>query len=279
MLWLTAAVLTLALAYLGFGAFLYFRQERILFHPSREMLCDPSSAGLPFERCSFNAADGAKLEAWLIPAEGKALCTVLFCIGNAGNISYYLETASCFHSLGCELLLFNYRSYGGSSGPFPSEKGVCLDAEAAWDFLVEERGVPESRIALIGRSLGGGVACELAMRRNVQALVLESTFKSIPAMAAELYPVYPSALLARIKFDNLAKVEKLKCPCLIVHSFEDEIVPCRHGKKLFKASSSPSKSFISLTGPHNGCYFVAKSSYVKALKGFLEAHCAGKSLS
>ena len=273
MLWtIAAALLTIALAYLGFGIFLHLRQERILFHPSKEMLCDPSVAGLPFERCLFKASDGAELEGWLIPTDGKPLRTVLFCIGNAGNISYYLETASVFHSLGCELLLFNYRSYGGSKGPFPSEEGVCLDAEAAWDFLVKERGVPESQIALVGRSLGGGVACELAMRRNVRALVLESTFKSIPSMAAELYPIYPASLLARIKFDNISKVAKLKCPCLIVHSFEDEIVPHRHGKDLFKACSGEPKAFISLSGPHNDCYFVSQASYGEALKSFLASN-------
>lgn len=271
--WLATSVIAIATAYVVFGLFLYIRQERILFHPSKETLCDPSTAGLPFEACRFKASDGVELEGWLIPAESKdkPLCTVLFCIGNAGNISYFLETASAFHSLGCETLLFNYRGYGESGGGFPTEEGVYLDAVAAWDFLVKERGVPESRIAVVGRSLGGGVAMELAMRRNVKALVLESTFKSVPAMAAELYPIYPASMLARIKFDNLSKIGRLKAPCLVIHSFEDEIIPYRHGKELFAACSGAPKSFLLLTGSHNDCYFVAQGSYLDALKVFLES--------
>lgn len=275
LLWLAMAVFAAALAYLVSGAILHLRQERIIFHPSKEMLCDPAVAGLPFERCLFESSDGVKLEGWLIPAGDKPLCTVLFCIGNAGNIANYLETACVFHSLGCELFLFNYRGYGGSAGGFPSEEGVYLDAEAAWDFLVKARGVPEGRIAIVGRSLGGAVACELAMRRDVRALVMESAFKSIPAIASELYPLYPASLLAKFKFDNLSKAARLKCPCLVVHSFEDELVPYRHGKALFKACSGMPKAFVALTGSHNACYFVSQASYTAALKGFLKANFQG----
>ena len=264
-------ILILILAYLSFGLLIYSRQERILFHPSKDMLCDPASAGLPFEKCSIKSAGGPQLEAWFIPAKEKPRRTILFCIGNAGNISHYLETASVFHKLDCELLLFNYRDYGNSEGPFPSEEGICLDAVAAWDYLAKERGIPEERIVPVGRSLGGGVACELASRRKARALILESTFKSVPAMAAELYPLYPANLLAKIKFDNLSKVASLDCPTLIIHSIEDEIIPYRHGKTLFKASAGKPKSFMSLSGPHNDCYFVTQSSYEEALKGFLNS--------
>lgn len=271
MIWLAATAIAAILAYLGLGTVLYLRQEKTLFHPSKEELCDPASVGIPFEKASFASADGARLSGWLMnPPAGGDGRFVLFCLGNGGNISFYLETALFLRSLGCGALFFNYRSYGSSGGPFPTEKGVCEDAEAAWDFLAKERGVPASRIVLIGRSLGGGVACELALRREVQALVLESTFLSIPAMAAKLYPVYPSSLLARIKFDNAAKAAKIECPCLVVHSFEDELIPHWHGKALFNALGSERKSFLSLTGSHNGCYFESRESYAKALASFLE---------
>ena len=269
-----AAALAFALLalYVGAGLWIYLRQERVLFHPSKEMLCDPSSAGLAFEQCSFRSADGMELEAWFIPAD-RPRCCVLFCLGNAGNISYYLETASEFHSLGCDLLLFNYRGYGNSGSghdAFPSEAGVYLDAEAAWDYLVNARGIPAERILLAGRSLGGGTACELALRRPVKALLLESTFKSIPSMAQELYPLYPSALLARIKLDNLAKIPRIGIPTLIAHSFEDELVPHRHGKELFKLSGGSPKGFITLSGSHNDCYFASSASYHAALERFIQ---------
>jgi len=267
LLWLTILASVPAL-YLGFGALIFLFQGRIVFRPSSESLCDPGDAGLAFEDCRFKTKDGVELRGWFIPAE-KPLCNVLLCAGNAGNMSYYLETALDFHETGCSLLLFNYRGYGPGGGPFPTEEGVCLDAEAAWDYLVKERGAAPESIAVVGRSLGGGVACELALRRNPKALVLESTFKSIPAMAAELYPLYPSKLLARVKFDNISKVPRVKCPTLVIHSPFDELIPYRHGKALFKASGGEPKSFLTLSGPHNECYFCAEGVYKAGLRSFL----------
>jgi len=269
LLWLTILASVPAL-YLGFGALIYLFQGRIVFRPSSESLCDPGDAGLAFEDCRFKAKDGVELRGWFIAAE-KPLCCVILCGGNAGNMSYYLETALDFNEIGCSLLLFNYRGYGPGGGPFPSEEGVCLDAEAAWDYLVKERGTPPESIAVVGRSLGGGVACELAMRRELKALVLESTFKSIPAMAAELYPFYPSKLLAKINFDNISKAPRVKCPTLVVHSPFDELIPYRHGKALFKALGCQPKRFLTLSGPHNECYFCAEGVYKAGLKSFLES--------
>ncbi len=267
-LWCLTLLAALPALYVIFGLLIFLGQGRMVFRPSSESLCDPSDAGLAFESCRFKAADGVELQGWLIPAENP-VCTVLFCAGNAGNISYYLETALAFRSIGCSLLLFNYRGYGPGGGPFPTEEGVCLDAEAAWDFLVKGKGVPPEGIAVVGRSLGGGVACELALRRKPRALVLESAFKSVPAMAAELYPLYPSRLLARIRFDNISKVPRIGCPTLVVHSPFDELIPYRHGKELFKASGGEPKSFLTLTGSHNDCYFCSEEAYTAKLKEFL----------
>jgi fermentation-respiration switch protein FrsA (DUF1100 family) len=185
------------------------------------------------------------LKGWFIPAPDSAAPssrTILFCCGNAGNVSYFLETAGLFRSLGCSTLLFNYRGYGTSQEVPPSEPGLYLDAEAAWDYLVETRKIPAGRVVPVGRSLGGGVACELALRKRPSALVLESTFASIPAMASALYPVFPGKLLSRIAFDNLAKAPSLDCPVLLFHSFEDESCPTGRARSFSRRWAPPARA-------------------------------------
>lgn len=256
--------------YMAFGLLICLMQAKLVFMPGRGCPCDPSHIGLAFEDCIFKSADGTELRGWFVPAQNP-VCTILFCHGNAGCISNYLDTVEAFNSIGCDLFIFNYRGYGTSQYTAPTEEGVCMDAEAAWNYLTEGRGIPEGNILLVGRSLGAAVATELAVRRRPRAIVLESPFLSIPHMAAKLYPIYPSRFLARIKFDNLSKIPSVDCPTLIVHSPEDEIVPFSHGQALFRASGSSSKSFLTLAGPHNDCYFVSGDSYTDGLRTFVNS--------
>jgi fermentation-respiration switch protein FrsA (DUF1100 family) len=171
---------------------------------------------------------------------------VLFCHGNAGNVSHRLDTLQFFRSLGLGTLIFDYRGYGRSDGS-PSEKGTYRDAEAAWRHLVEQRQIPPERIVILGRSLGGAVAARLAADQRPGALVVESAFTSVPDLAARMFPVYPVHLLARIRYNTLKWIRRVHCPVLVVHSRDDEMIPFRHGRRLFEAAPEP-KEFLELRG-------------------------------
>ncbi len=270
MLW---SVLRIAIAvYVLFGLIVCIFQKRFIYFPQRRIDAAPDRAGLAYEDVFLTAADGVKIHGWYVPAE-DARGAVLFCHGNAGNISHRLPTLELLHELRFSTLIFDYRGYGRSEGA-PGEKGTYLDAQAAWDHLVTARKTPPQRIVVFGRSLGGAVAAHLAAENAPGAIVLDSAFTSIPDLARRMYPIYPVGLLARVRYDTLARMKRVRCPVLVIHSRDDEIVPFRHGRRLFEAAGEP-KQFLALRGGHNEAFLASAGRYKESLSGFLSAH-AGK---
>ena len=164
--------------------------------------------------------------------------------GNAGNISHRVDYAAMFDRLGFSTLLVDYRGYGRSSGA-PSEQGTYRDAAAGWRWLTETKGIAAGDIVLFGESLGGGVAAWLAAREKPRALVLASTFSSVPDLAAEIYPFLPVRFLSRYKYNTLDALARVHAPVLVAHSKSDDIIPYSHGERLFAAAREP-KSFLEL---------------------------------
>ena len=175
-----------------------------------------------------------------------------------------------FHRLGFSVLIFDYRGYGRSTGK-PSEAGLYQDAQAAWDHLTRQRGIPPGRIVLFGESLGGAMAAWLAAHGKAGALVLSSVLISAPALAADLYPWLPTRWLVRMRYDTRAALAEVNCPVLVAHSPDDEIIPFRHGKMLFGAAAEP-KTFLQLAGGHNDGFIFLRAEWVDALAGFLNRH-------
>jgi len=271
--WLWAAARILLLAYAGACLLLYLGQEWLIYHPTREIVATPASLGLAYEDVALRTSDGVRLAAWYVPAEGAG-GTVLFCHGNARNMSTRLSSIAIFHRLGLGVLIFDYRGYGRSEGR-PSEEGTYRDAEAAWNHLVADRGTPPGQIILFGRSLGGAVAAHLAERHRPRALILESTFTSAPDLGRELLPVFPVRWLARVEYDTLSRVKHLACPKLFIHSPEDDLVPFEHGRRLFEAAAEP-KTFLLIHGPHNDGFARSGEAYVEGLRAFLAGLDAGE---
>ncbi len=262
-------VATIAAVYVGLCLLMYLFQARLVYFPMRGIEDTPGARGLPFEAVPLRASDGTKLGAWLIPADAPR-GVVLVCHGNAGNISHRLDLAIFFRKLGLSTLLFDYRGYGESEGN-PTERGTYLDAEAAWGFLVNERKVPPGQIVVFGESLGGAVAAWLAKDRQPGALVLQSTFTSLPDLGARLYPWLPVRLLSRFRYNTREYVRQAKCPILVMHSRSDEIVPFSHGTKLFEAANEP-KEFIELAGSHNDGFLLSGQASLESLATFLAKH-------
>ena len=262
-------LLLIAFIYLGFCTLIACRQASMVYLPYQDVWRTPAEAGLVYEELTLHTSDGEQLAAWYLPAE-EARGTMLFCHGNAGNLAHRVDSLRLFHQLGLNVLIFDYRGYGDSTGQ-PSEKGTYQDALAAWEHLINERQASPHEIVLLGRSLGGAVATWLAISEKPGALILESTFTSIPDMGQEAYPFLPVRLLVRFHYDSLAQVKDVPCPVLIAHSKADEIIKYRHGQRLFEAANEP-KQFLEMFGGHNDGYFVSGDSYLNGLDAFLKEH-------
>ena len=248
---------------------LFLGQARLLYFPnipSRALGPGPDSIGLAYERVDFFTDDGVRLNAWFVPATGSR-GVVLFFHGNAGNISHRLDSLKIFNELKLSTLIFDYRGYGRSEGKV-SEQGTYRDAEAAWRYLTEQRGIPASQIILFGRSLGAAVAAHLAGQQSPAGLIIESGFVSIPELAAQLYPWLPARWLARFQYPTGEHLNMLSLPVLIVHSRNDEIIPFDQGKLLFERAREP-KQFLELRGGHNDGFFISGQHYVNGLDAFV----------
>jgi fermentation-respiration switch protein FrsA (DUF1100 family) len=272
---LLTLLLIALLIWCAFALYLFILQPRLLYYPDlpgRGIVATPVDIGLDYEAVTLTTADGVHLAGWSVP-HPQARATLLFLHGNAGNISHRLDSIRLFHDLGLAVFIIDYRGYGESEGR-PTEDGTYRDAAAAWDYLVEQRQLAPRQIVLFGRSLGGAVAADLASRTQPAALIIESTFTSVPDMAATLYPWLPVRWLSRFRYDTGAKLAAIAAPLLIAHSADDEIIPYAHGRRLFELARRP-KQFLELRGGHNDGFLVSGEHYVSSLDAFLEQYLSG----
>ncbi|MBN1496171.1 MAG: alpha/beta hydrolase [Spirochaetes bacterium] len=244
-------------------------KNRFLFYPYREIVAVPSDEGFTYEDVYFRASDGVRLNGWWVPA-GKGRGAVLFCHGNGGNISFLIQTVGIYKSMGLDVFLFDYRGYGRSEG-VPTEEGTCRDVEAAWYYLTGVRKIEAGKIVVIGRSLGGAMAAWLCAARTPRALVLESTFTRAADVANFHYPLAPGMLLFGDTYDTAALLARVRCPVLVIHSPEDEIVPYELGEKLFRIAPEP-KEMLVIRGPHNTGFMMSATQYASGIEQFLRKH-------
>ncbi|MBF0570756.1 MAG: alpha/beta hydrolase [Candidatus Omnitrophica bacterium] len=218
-----------------------------IFFPSRDMAVNPPVMGLPWEDVYFKSKDNVTVNGWFFK-NPHAKSTLLFAHGNAGNMSDRLFKIKFFYDLGLNIFIFDYRGYGKSEGK-PSEAGIYLDAQGAYDYLRSRGDVNMSNIILYGASLGGAVVIDLATQRNAAFLVVESSITNAQDMAKILYPFLPSFFLS-LKFNSIDKVRQMSVPKLFIHSLEDQVVPYWVGEKLYLAAGEP-KEFLKIHGGHN----------------------------
>jgi len=264
--------LVLAGTWLVMCALLFVFQDRLLYLPNiagRELLASPADIGLAYEDVNFEAADGVALHGWFVPADG-AIGTVIIFHGNAGNISHRLDTLRIFNALGLESFIFDYRGYGQSDGR-PTEPGTYLDAEAAWEHVTETRGIAPERVLLFGRSLGGAIAARQATVATPAALIVESAFTSAPELAAQLYPIFPVRLLARLDYGTQRFLREGDAPVLVIHSRDDDIVPFSHGQALLETAGDRG-TLLELRGDHNTGFLVSGQTYLEGLETFISRH-------
>ena len=255
----------------GYGLlvlFVYLMQGRMLYLPNmpgRTLTMTPINVGMDFEDVSIETTDGVTLHGWFIA--GQSSRVLLFFHGNAGNISHRLDSIRQFRKLGLSGLIIDYRGYGQSGGK-TTENGIYLDADAAWRYLVEDRGLSASDVILFGRSLGASVAARLAAQHRPLALIVESSFSSIPDIAQELYPWLPARWMSRYSHATRDYVRDVHSPLLVVHSRDDDIIPFHHGEAIFESANEP-RTLLALRGTHNDAFLRDESTYIEGLRTFL----------
>jgi uncharacterized protein len=243
-------------------------ERSFIYYPSRGLSGDPSSAGLAFRDVAFSAEDGVRLHGWLIP--GRTPTTLLYSHGNGGNIAGRIPIARLLvDELGVGVFMYDYRGYGRSEGE-PSEPGLVSDALGARAALLGQ-GVAAEHMVYFGRSLGAAVTLDLALVHPPRAVVLESPFASVRAMANTVLPGV--GYLFRTRWDSLAKIPRLRAPLLVLHGDADETIPYEHGKAIFDAAPEPKMFFTIRNGRHYHME-AAWAEYWAAWRTFLARHAS-----
>lgn len=253
--------------YVGLGLLLFFFQAHFIFLPSSAIVETPTQWKMEYEETTL-PVDGFQTKVWLLPVP-QARGVILFSHGNAGNMSNRRSEVEVLRGLGMSVCMYDYGGYGQSSGD-PSETRCYADARAVWGWLTKEKGFSPDKIVLYGHSLGGGPTAQLATEVKPGGVVLESSFRSIAAVAQATYPVYPCRLLVRHRFDNESKMSAIHAPLMVIHSRNDEIIPFPQGQTLFEKGNEP-KRFLETHGGHNTGFLESLDIYNPAWRQFLDA--------
>lgn len=255
-----------ALAAALFFLYIKYIENTSVFFPAKDIEFTPSHVGLEFKDIYFETKDNLTINGWFIPCEGASY-TLLFFHGNGGNISHRLDKVKVLRKAKVNIFLIDYRGYGKSQGK-PTEKGVYIDSDAAYDYLITQENIGAKDIILYGESLGAAVAVDLASRKSVAGLILEGGFSSGRDMGKIIYPYLPKLLLPKV-LDSSAKIKEITASKLFIHSGSDEVVPISLGRKLYDAAM-PRKEFVEITGFHNSGFLECEEKYVVSIAKFIE---------
>ncbi len=262
--------LTLVVFLLLFVLFIRLIENKSIFFPSKfpAGYWQPEAFGLTVRDCFFKTADGVRLHGWFVKNDSAA-ATLIWCTGNAGNISDRLDNLARLAKLPISVFIFGYRGYGKSEGT-PDEEGVYQDALAAYDYVATLPEVNSDKIVLFGQSLGGAVAVDLATKRKPAGLILEATFTSAGDMAKLAFGGLPLGMIIKTKFDSVKKVAQVHTPVLVIHGDRDGTVPLQLGRQLFAAANVP-KEFYEIAGAdHNDTYIVGGQAYFDRISRFID---------
>ena len=239
-------------------------ENRLFFHPKRELVGTPAERGIPFAEVWFGP--DATLHGWFIP--GRRAVTVLWLHGNWGNISHRLDLLErLYQSLGASFFLFDYHGYGRSGGA-ESEETMYADARAALAYLRSRPDTADDRIVYFGKSLGTAVAVQLAVEEPPDRLVLQSGFTSIQDVASGRVPVLPLGALLHTRFPTIERVDRVRTPILVIHGDRDAVVPLAHGRLLYEAAAEPKCLLIIEGAGHDDVAAIGGRRYLELLREF-----------
>jgi fermentation-respiration switch protein FrsA (DUF1100 family) len=253
-----AILITVLVLYAAFAAFAYFVSDRMIFLPPRASY---DAGRLPVVMVPTGEGNGASIATLHLLNPGATL-TLLYSHGNAEDLGQLAPWLEQYRAAGFSVLAFDYRGYGASTGGPPSAAGAVRDMEAVYRHAVGTLGISPSSIVMFGRSVGSGPATELASRLPVGGLVIESGFVSAFRVLTRV------ALLPFDKFPNLRFIERVRCPVLVIHGTEDEVIGWSHGRRLYEAANGPKQALWVEGAHHNDVALVAGAPYWTALRQF-----------
>lgn len=251
---LFSIIVGLVFSYFGILLYGMMFAERMIFLPPVTGYRDTSST------LKLKSRDGIEISAVYL-ANPQATHTILFSHGNAEDLGTLTPELEAMRALGFSIFAYDYHGYGTSGGK-PTEQNAYEDIDAAYNYLTQVLKVPPDRIIAHGRSLGGAVAIDLAARKPLGGLIVESSFVSAFRVVTG-YRIFPFD-----KFRNADKIKQVRCPVLIIHGRQDEVIPFWHGERLFGIANDPKTNLWVDGAGHNNLKFVADAEYVRALKAF-----------
>jgi fermentation-respiration switch protein FrsA (DUF1100 family) len=275
-------ILLLIVAVASVGGFWHWKRS-LLYQPLKTLGKSPAMVELDFEPVEFQSPPKTKLKGWFIPAaatensktDGKA---IVYCHGFDGNMGerlrgsdggtpQRLQKLKMFHTLGLDVLAFDYRGYGESSG-WPTEQGLYLDAFAAYFYLMDERGIASTNIYFYGEGLGASVALAVSSRGKGAGVIIEGAPVSAHQWLLETRGKLPWDRLPIDKFDATARIGKLRMPLLMLHSEDDELVSYKNAEALFKQAKDP-KELVKVYGSHGNAFITSFDTYHDAIRKFV----------
>ena len=251
-------------------AFAWSFQRRMIYFPMAHVPSAAESRLAGYEAVRFTTSDGLELDAWFLKLEHPPpRSTVIVFNGNAGNRAHRVELGDALRARGFQVLLVDYRGYGGNPGS-PTEHGLAADSRAARAYAVSRDDVDPSRLVYFGESLGAAVAAELAMEFPPSALILRSPFTSISEVGQYHYPILPVRLLVRDRFPTIDRIHRLHSPLLVIAGEEDRIVPFEQSQRVYALAPEP-KAFLAIAGvDHNDLELLAGDEIIDAIARFVE---------
>lgn len=256
---------SLIFIYIFFSGYVYFRADSMIF------LSQPSTYEDNPRIIKLKSGGNTNISATYL-LNNKANYTILYSHGNSEDLGDIKQILEKLHDWGFSVFAYDYRGYGTSQGK-PTESHAYEDINSAYNYLTQNLKISPERIIVLGRSVGGGSAVNLAMHKPVAGLIIESSFISA------FQVIVPFRILPFDKFSNLEKIKKVKCPILVIHGKADDIIPFAHGEKLFNAAISPKLSLWVEEANHNDLFLVAEENYQKTLQKFIKLVKANQELS
>ena len=258
-------VKSLVFIYIFFAVFVYFRADSMIF------LSQPSSYQNDPTILKLRSGENTNISAtYLLNTQAKY--TILYSHGNSEDLGDIKQILEKLHAWGFSVFAFDYRGYGTSQGK-PTESHAYEDINSAYNYLTQNLKIPPKKIIVLGRSVGGGSAVNLAMQKPVAGLIIESSFISA------FQVIVAFRILPFDKFPNLGNIKKVKCPILVIHGKADNIIPFTHGEKLFNAATSPKLYLWVEEANHNDLFSIAEEKYRQTLQEFTNLIKANQELS
>ncbi len=268
-LMMTAAV-SVVIVVVSVLALIWTLQRRLIYFPTADVPTTDAIGRTDIEPVSFETVDGLRLNGWFFAVQEPLLrMTVIVFNGNAGNRAHRVPLAEALHRHGLQVLLVDYRGYGGNPGT-PSQKGLAADSRAARAFLVERPDVDSSRLVYFGESLGTAVAVDLAVEHPPAALVLRSPFTSMSDVGQHHYPFLPVRFLLRDRFAPIEQIPQSRAPMLVIAGGRDGIVPVESSRRVYEAATSPKTFLLIPEADHNDYELFAGDEMIDAIMRFLQ---------